>query len=204
MKWSDFDPTYKKSKVRGFFRSIDPTATPKREPVKRVTPKESADDVKALMEALNISKANLSRPVDTRDAQRAAIMGELAANEHETRVRSDQNAINRGTGAYRSGGQQATLNRIGRGYDQMAVQAEAGIQQDYANRQQAYDQMEKAYDLAALQAAMGNTNAANAFNQQEATYNWQINQANPWAARQAILGQGVNAVGNFAGLYVPY
>jgi plasmid maintenance system antidote protein VapI len=138
------------------------------------------------MEAMGISKDNISKPIDNREVMRKSIMGNLAAKEHESRTRSDQNAINRGVGAYKSGGQQATLTRIGRDYDQLETDADMAIEQDFANRTQRYDEMQRAFDIAALNAAMGNTNAINNYNQMASQYEWQ-NQANPWMARQSVL-----------------
>lgn len=235
VNWSYFDPT-NKGGFRATLSDWDPTKPPQYQgpgayqspEFQKVGPYQAPNyyqgggqDFLALKKALNIQD-----PVDNRDVMREAVMGQIAGAEHGARVRSDQAAANRGTGAYRSGAQQTALARIGAGYDQQRANAEMGIQKEYADAQRLADSQalqaalamqnnrntfnvgnaQFGYGHAANQAAQENqfnrNNAQFAYNaaQQEAEKRFNANEMAPWNQRQALLGQGANFAGNFISL----
>jgi hypothetical protein len=182
------------SDVRKKLSQWDPTNSPKYTQAAgpdMPTAGQSAQDINAMKAALGVGS-----PIDTRDASRAAVMGQLDQAGHGARAMSDQ-AMS-GRGLYRSGMAGANLDRINTDLAGQKAMAEMGIQQDFANRTDAANVRD-------MQAALGmhgqqSQNAMNTanFGADQHAMAYQQNQLAPWQNRQMLLGQGLGMAQNQA------
>lgn len=187
----------------GVLSQFDPTNTPKYSQPNYYGQGEAGANTLAGARAMGINPFKMGNAVDTRDASRAAIMGQLDQQGQSARTMSDQTYANRGSGAYRSGAARAGLDRVNVGLAQAKAGAEAGIQADFANRQQAIDMAnmgsQNQYN-AMLMGGMQNDMAnRNQFNMGQADRSYQFNQMNPFTAKQDVLQGAMNLGGKAAG-----
>lgn len=166
---------------------VNPNAPPKLvQPTPKTTTAPAVKQTKATYAGPNKAAAYLQgidaslgikAPVDTRAAVRTATMGELDKSAHEQDIAQAHRVARQGAGG--SALELSLQNRTGQQLAGNRAQAEAGIQQDFANSQDEYNRQRRA---AAISAGMDMTQ----FSEGEAR------TANEMASRNAdrTLNQG--------------
>jgi hypothetical protein len=184
-QWSDLDPTYKNSAVRGFFRKIDPTNTPKYKPNPFYSGQQSTTDIQGIINQLGIKP-----PSDNTQAIKDSTFQQFDQDAQAARTMSDQAAVSRG--GYRSGAARAGLDRIN---TQLAsAKTAAGTQIDAQHRREQDD-----YNRLLLGSVLNNQGQHNAYNLGVGDRSFYANQLNPFLARQDVLSGGMRAAGSFWG-----
>lgn len=189
-------------------KTWDPTTPPQYQAPQYYGANQSAGDINSVIKTLgyNPQQYLAGGPQDARAAESNAVMGQLAKDENTARVLSDQAALNRGTGAYRSAGQIGRLGQIQSDFAGQRANALAGIEKDFADRSQAYDfqraQTDQQAQLQALIAALSNQRQHNDFSSTNAEDQYKANELAPYQQKQAILGAGLNGLGTILGAFL--